>query len=580
MSVRRSAISAAAVVFSVAIILGAVPRFIHLDWPPLSDGEANFALPALSRIADSAPFVDPAQAPAPASAVYQVLTSLVFNLFGPSDAGARLVPAFFGALLVAMPLLLRRRIGPSRAALTMLLLALSPTLVGASRLAGDAVIGAFGVSFGLAALSASWGGKSTAVMLGIGVGLALAGGPSTWFGVSGLLIGAIAFWAMGRLTGTLALPNWRPPYLRLMITVALISAVGIASGAGISFRGLSSIFSSLSNWLSGWGMTEPIRPLTLGIASLAYEPLLWFLGIAGGVLAFRKADALAQASVYWVAGELVMILIYPARQPENIIWLAIPLAFLGGLSLGSMLDALPQLDSRRAVPLLGGACLVLAAFAILQLRAEAQGRFAGLSFAGIPMGLLLPLLASLLAAALILLFGLGWSWRDARMSAGCSAALVLLALSLASLSRISFGESAGGAAELWRPSGSTAGIPLMLDSLELASQAQTGFDTLMDVQVIDGISPALTWALRAFPRPSMQDALQGIPAPAAIAPETALTPEMSEGYIGQTLTLRERWGWDGALPPNALRWLVLGDGPVVQDRWVMLIRADVFGREE
>lgn len=580
MSLRRSAVTVGTVVITAAILLGAGLRFIDLDWPPLSDAEAQFALPALSPTASPAPSVAPPQEMAAPSAIYQVLTSLIFSLFGAGEGGARLVPACFGALLVALPLLIRRRLGDSRTAFTMLLLALSPTLVAASRSAIDSLIGAFGISLAAASPLISRDERRGAILLGIGGGLTLAAGPSAWFGMAGFLLGAVGFWAARRLPGDRALPEWRPSDLRLSIIIALVTAVGVASGAGIYLRGVSSLFTSLSSWLLGWGAGEPLRPLTVAIASLVYEPLLWFLGVVGAVMAFRTGDRLGQAGAFWAVGEFAMLLIYPGRQPAMIVWLAIPLAFLGGLSLRNLLESLPGAVSRRAVALLSFACIILSAFAILQLRAEAQGRFADLNFAGIPMGLLLPLLAGLLGVALILLFGLGWSWREAWMSAGAAAVVVLLALSVASMSRISFGDSAAGAGELWRPSASTAGIPLMLDSLELASQAQTGFDARMEVRVIDGLPPSIAWALRAFPRPSTADLLEGTAAPAAIAPETALLPEMQDQYIGQTLSLRERWGWDGVLPPGALRWLALGDAPTVQDRWVMLIRADVFGGEE
>lgn len=579
MSLRRSTISTALLIFSAVVVLGGVVRLVGLSWPPLSDAEAQSALPALSPTAASAEFDGPGEVEA-SSGAYQVLTAAAFSVFGSGESSARLIPALFGASLVAVPLLVRRRIGASHAALTMLLLALSPTLVGASRSALDPVIGAFGVSLALASPFTERDGRLRAVMLGVGGGLALASGPSVWFGLSGLLLGAAGAWIVGRVPGGQGLPAWRPAYPRMTIIVALVSALVIASGAGFYVSGISTIFAALSRWLSGWGTQEPLQPAALALAALAYEPLLCLLGVVGAALAFRRGDRLGQASGYWAAGEFAMLLLYPGRRPELIIWLAIPLAYLGGLSLRSLLAALPRSHSRRAVILLGAACIVLAAFSFLQLRAEEQGRFAGLSFGGVPMGFMLPSLAGLLAAALIVLFGLGWSWRDALISAAGSAVLVLSVLSIASLTRISFGDSAAGAKELWRPSGSTAGVPRMLHTLKLASQAQTGFDGLMEVRRLDVTAPSVLWALHSFPRPSAEEVLNGVISPAVVAHEMDVPPEMEREYIGQTLTLRERWGWSGPLPPDTIRWLVTGDVPVIQDQWLVMIRADVFGSEE
>jgi uncharacterized protein (TIGR03663 family) len=63
------------------------------------------------------------------------VTAGIFALFGVSDFTARLYPALAGTLLVALPLLLRRRLGPRVAWFGGLLLAISPVLLYYSRFA-------------------------------------------------------------------------------------------------------------------------------------------------------------------------------------------------------------------------------------------------------------------------------------------------------------------------------------------------------------------------------------------------------------------------------------------------------------
>jgi len=67
------------------------------------------------------------------------LTAGLFALFGVSDFTARLYPALAGTLLVALPLLLRRRLGPRVAWFGGLLLAISPVFLYYSRFARNDV---------------------------------------------------------------------------------------------------------------------------------------------------------------------------------------------------------------------------------------------------------------------------------------------------------------------------------------------------------------------------------------------------------------------------------------------------------
>ncbi len=64
---------------------------------------------------------------------YYHVQALAFFLFGASDATSRLTAAAFGTALVALPLLLRRRLGPRGTMAAVAFLAFSPTLVYFSR---------------------------------------------------------------------------------------------------------------------------------------------------------------------------------------------------------------------------------------------------------------------------------------------------------------------------------------------------------------------------------------------------------------------------------------------------------------
>lgn len=80
-------------------------------------------------------------------------TALIFVLFGDSDYTARVLPALFGAALVALPFLFRGHLGRAGALAAGLLLAVSPTLLYFSRFARDDIYIAF---FTLSLVICAW----------------------------------------------------------------------------------------------------------------------------------------------------------------------------------------------------------------------------------------------------------------------------------------------------------------------------------------------------------------------------------------------------------------------------------------
>ena len=84
--------------------------------------------------------------------LYYHLQGLVFLLFGASDYTSRVSAAIFGTALVALPLLLRKRLGPVGTLAAVALIAFSPTLVYYSRffrediyMAGFTLLGVIGL---------------------------------------------------------------------------------------------------------------------------------------------------------------------------------------------------------------------------------------------------------------------------------------------------------------------------------------------------------------------------------------------------------------------------------------------------
>jgi hypothetical protein len=65
-----------------------------------------------------------------------------------------------------------------------------------------------------------------------------------------------------------------------------------------------------------------------------------------------------------------------------------------------------------------------------------------------------------------------------------------------------------------------------------------------------------------------------------LTPEGEQPPALAQDYLGQSFTIGERWGWDGWLPPDFLRWLMQHRAPTAAERWLLLVRSDLAGAGE
>jgi len=176
--------------FAGIVVLALGMRVSNLGALPLTDQEARQALWAAEGTPEESTFW-PQENAAAASAAYQSLTWLAFQVAGGGNATARLWPALVGSLLVFPPWLLRRRFGTVGALAASFLLAISPTLVAASRMAGgtsSALVAVFfGVTALLLALDGDWDRKPALAVIALAVALGLAAGPEFYLGMLSLI---------------------------------------------------------------------------------------------------------------------------------------------------------------------------------------------------------------------------------------------------------------------------------------------------------------------------------------------------------------------------------------------------------
>ncbi|MBF8256117.1 MAG: hypothetical protein HW375_1024, partial [Anaerolineales bacterium] len=57
--------------------------------------------------------------------------------------------------------------------------------------------------------------------------------------------------------------------------------------------------------------------------------------------------------------------------------------------------------------------------------------------------------------------------------------------------------------------------------------------------------------------------------------QTGLEPQLRADYLGQSVVIGETWDFAGPVPPDALQWWWRRRVPVVEDPWLLLVRADI-----
>jgi hypothetical protein len=564
--------------FAAILLISLGMRLSHLGAWPLDDGEARQALWAAEGTPEDSVFW-PQDDGSGSSAAYQSATWAVFQLAGGREASARLFPAVIGALIVLPPWLLRRRLGQAGALTASFLLATSPTLVATSRTADGASAAMLAVALGVTALiqalDEEWSSRRAMALLAVCIALGLASGPAFFLGMLGfvpavglMLATSPRVWSGG---------EWGRIRTKLptAIGIGLLGAVVVAVAAGLLPRGLATLAEGLRVWLLGWIGPGSMHSLTPMMMLFAYEPLLVVFGVVGIVIAVKTRDSLGIGASWWAGLALLVAVLYPARSGPAIAWCTIPLAVLSGSSLAGEAERWRRLPSPWQA--FGVAALVslLLVYAGVQLSAHASGIGPGASPLVPEARLAVAAGAILVAILAVILIGLGWSWSVARSGVAAAGAFLLLLLSLSSGWRLNFFRQRLGGGELWTVSTPTYGIPRIAATLaSLSTTARGVADDLPIAVAAQTPPPSLVWALRAFPRFTTSDSA-GAESPPVILRPSGLEPQLRADYLGQSVVIAETWDFPGPLPPAALQWWWRRRVPVLEDTWLLLVRADI-----
>ena len=355
-------------VFLVASI-GIFLRWWDLGWRPLQPAEAMLALESLSIVMGEAAEID-------VSALLLNGNALMMLMFGASDGVVRALPALAGSLLVLLPLWLKPQLGKSGTLMTMVFLAISPTLIFATRHNTPEVLtAAAGLTVVVCATRYMDRRNSSAIYAGaVAFALLMASGYPAYT----YLIAFAPFVATRYLAGSLTRPatdasaaeEESPANPETFGPREIVSDRRILARAGLLAGAVFAIVSTaaltnlrviqaglagpLAEWLSGFGSTNLTSMGTQLATLVSYEGVLLVAALMGAVLFLRDGNRFGRLLVWWlVAGTLIGV-IGGAEQSLALVAGLVPAALLAGSAAGRLLDRLQgagQLNNLIAVAL-------------------------------------------------------------------------------------------------------------------------------------------------------------------------------------------------------------------------------------
>lgn len=556
-NVLREGVSIETLAYAAIGLLAALLRLVNLSAAPLTVSEASQALAAFQG----------APLPVGGSPLLYAINQLVFGLSGASlgDAGARIGAALLGTLLVLLPWLYRKPLGRFGALAASLALAISPTVVFASRLIDGQLIA---TTFALAALGCGlrYGESRRARDLNgaaITIGLALTSGP----GVMTLLImiglGSISAyrWLMSD-EDRAVLHNLRQAVgvLRRALVWGGVTILLVTSTLLLNPGGLRGVPEVLSGWLAAWRAPDAIGPLQLFQVLLVYEPLIVWVGLAGLIASLRRVNATLTVLGVWSIGALLIALAQPGRQVTDLTLMLIPLALLAGLAVQRLIDALLAHGAwgfEGAVwlvgaPVIGYLALTLSGYATghnlignAQLLGQTMTPLA--SFA-----VLLGILALIVGGIFSLAMGL-----RAVLRASATALIVVFALmAIGSTWSVTQLRPGNPHELLWGPTATSPEVRPLIEAVQAASRRATGHLQQAAVSVaLPQVDPVIVWYLRGF-KSAQFTTTPSADAPIVITPLGVEPPAEPGAYLGAKFVTRSAWSPATLDDAALLRWWV------------------------
>jgi len=547
----------------LVLLAGLVYRLAQLDIYALTQREANWAYNAFVV------YVGKAMSGAPSvpetSPLFLTLESLSFFLFGVTDATARIMPAIFGFGIVLLCLALRPFVSRQVVIGMMMMTALSPTLVFASRTVSPVIGIAFFTMLVLvtvlhAGLATSPGRINMwAAVAGFAVAAVLAMGPE---GITSLIAVAMAIGIGGLSEPRAGHPGAMKQGVKSILGSPTAGLIGLTALIGCLILFFTRFFSDIDainglvTTFSEWGRLMGTRNSATESSFFFWALLLYeILAVVFAVVAVAsrsiRNDSLAGELaagpfVAWFVTSLILCSLASGRDPEQTAMVALPLVLLGGFGLGMMLERIPWsrflTSTAGLTPLaVGGIAIGLVSTFVIIARANDDSRANDGAF-----GLLVQIgfVLVLLVAPLIYLLSFEFGDRERSRYAGWSALLVLAVLlgmlTIRSTSMLALSRADDGV-ELLAPRTPTTGVKAVVDqTLRLSRDIGVDNRSTTDNTGSYGISIAIgpevrspyAWYFRNFQKATITPPAGWNDASLVIAGSTEGMAEA--GYVVQT----------------------------------------------
>jgi hypothetical protein len=552
--------------YSLIFILGLALRLLMLGSKPLTEYESAWAYQAW-QIWKGLPV-------SMGSLVnYLSVTEGLYAIFGSSNFSARLWPAFTGSLLIWIPFLSRKHLGRIPSLIMAGGLALDPTLVPISRIAGSPMPGLLFLL--LAGVCFHWSRIPWSILF---LFLGLTSGPSFWLGASALGFTLLAAWGAGLIDlrfylqnriRTLSDTKENTFFRRGEYTLPLFLLLCIGSFFFTQLNGLSAWASSLSEFFLAWRLPSGTSLLKVLMALLIYNPLIILFGGLGFISTWRNNSRTGKLLSIWAGISLLLILIFPGRQTADLIWVVIPLWASTALEVFHIYRLS---ESRWYTNVMAAMVGVLSALNWLT--------FTGMVFqindqrsALLHWGLIAASLA--LAFVAMTIVASEWGWPAAKKGAFVGFASVFIVYSFAAMTQGAFLRS-GDPRSLWTNGTGSGQMDLLLDTVAEISVAETGRWDSIEGAVYNP-SSSMLWALRDLRNFQYYETFD----PGNLAPviltrdieDLMIPPDL---YRGQDFILNTRPGWGGVLPDDWISWIAFRGGPVQTEHLILWVRTDII----
>jgi uncharacterized protein (TIGR03663 family) len=555
-------------------LMALMSRFYALGDRPLTVPEATQALHAWQST--SGPGGD-ALAASPLLFAGQ---ALAFALFGASDGAARLLPALAGTALVALPYLLRHRLGRIGALAASALLLISPTVLFTSRDASGEVLL---LTAGLSALVGLVGWVDfcrPAYLYLVAVSAALALMAAS--GVYTLIVALVATLALLAFLGGRTADEagwsglraaWREVrsqegWFRTGVALFFGTLILVPTALLLHLEGLQAVADLFPAWMDHFAPWAGDQPLGYPLAVLVmYEPLSLLFGLAGAIVAFRRRDLLGRLLAMWACVALFIALLAGGRGPGDVLLIVGPLSILAGGAVGRLLEEVARHGLWIRDGLIVGSLTAVAAFCYIELASYAHRRETTfLWLAVVSLGLFVSVLA--LYAA--------WFGRQAGWRGGGLVLLTLLSLVTASFATNLAYRRAHDPRELLVIEGTSPAVRYLPALLEQASMQRLGATEIIPITADRAVGPVVRWYVRDFRHQTWLSNGTGseVTTEAVVTPWKPYAPQLGAAYFGQDFVVRTTWQPRNLTGAAWADWLLFRKSPdrPQEDRVVLWLR--------